>query len=65
MTSTSRRSQYHDRYTIARLLGAAPGLIGYDEGGMLLLASLYNIFNSVCLVRSTDGSCSTTPVWCE
>ena len=25
--------QYHDRYTIARLLGAAPGLIGYDEGG--------------------------------
>lgn len=27
-------SEYHDRYTVARLIGAAPGLIGYEEGGM-------------------------------
>jgi ATP-dependent Clp protease ATP-binding subunit ClpA len=26
-------SEYHDRYTVSRLIGAAPGLIGYDEGG--------------------------------
>jgi len=32
---TINMSEYHDRYTIARLLGAAPGLIGYDEGGQL------------------------------
>ncbi|KAG9024972.1 chaperone ATPase hsp78 [Tulasnella sp. JGI-2019a] len=28
-------SEYHDRYTIARLIGSAPGLVGYDEGGQL------------------------------
>ncbi len=28
-------SEYHDRYTVSRLIGAAPGLIGYEEGGQL------------------------------
>ncbi|KAG8830316.1 chaperone ATPase hsp78 [Serendipita sp. 399] len=28
-------SEYHDRYTVARLIGAAPGLVGYEEGGQL------------------------------
>ena len=31
-------SEYHDRYTVSRLIGAAPGLVGYDEGGMLFLS---------------------------
>jgi ATP-dependent Clp protease ATP-binding subunit ClpB len=28
-------SEYHERHTVARLLGAPPGYIGYDEGGQL------------------------------
>lgn len=28
--------QYHDRHTVSRLVGAAPGYIGYDEGGNLI-----------------------------
>jgi ATP-dependent Clp protease ATP-binding subunit ClpB len=30
---TINMSEYHDRYTVSRLIGAAPGLVGYDEGG--------------------------------
>jgi len=28
-------SEFHDRYTVSRLVGAPPGYVGYDEGGML------------------------------
>ncbi|MEP6598697.1 MAG: ATP-dependent Clp protease ATP-binding subunit, partial [Actinomycetota bacterium] len=28
-------SEYHDRYTVSRLVGAPPGYVGYDEGGQL------------------------------
>src|SRR6266540_132877 len=28
-------SEFHDRYTVSRLVGAPPGYIGYDEGGQL------------------------------
>lgn len=28
-------SEYHDKYTVSRLIGAPPGYIGYDEGGQL------------------------------
>lgn len=28
-------SEYHDRYTVSRLIGAAPGLVGFEEGGKL------------------------------
>ncbi|KAH0836910.1 P-loop containing nucleoside triphosphate hydrolase protein [Lanmaoa asiatica] len=27
--------QYHDRHTISRLIGAAPGYVGFEEGGQL------------------------------
>lgn len=32
---TINMNEYHDRYTIARLIGSAPGLVGYGEGGQL------------------------------
>ncbi|KIJ24438.1 hypothetical protein M422DRAFT_274786 [Sphaerobolus stellatus SS14] len=32
---TINMSDYHDRYTVSKLIGAAPGYIGYDEGGQL------------------------------
>jgi ATP-dependent Clp protease ATP-binding subunit ClpC len=28
-------SEYHERHTISRLIGAPPGYVGYDEGGQL------------------------------
>ncbi|PFH48642.1 hypothetical protein AMATHDRAFT_149448 [Amanita thiersii Skay4041] len=28
-------SEYHDRHTISRLIGAAPGYVGFEEGGQL------------------------------
>jgi len=28
-------SEYHDRHTMSRLIGAAPGYIGFEEGGQL------------------------------
>lgn len=28
-------SEYHDKHTVSRLIGAAPGYIGYEEGGQL------------------------------
>src|ERR1044071_1277718 len=28
-------SEFHDRYTVSRLVGAPPGYVGYEEGGQL------------------------------
>jgi ATP-dependent Clp protease ATP-binding subunit ClpB len=28
-------SEFHDRHTISRLIGAAPGYVGFEEGGQL------------------------------
>ena len=28
-------SEYHDRHTMSRLIGAAPGYVGFEEGGQL------------------------------
>ncbi|KAI3607949.1 heat shock protein mitochondrial precursor [Moniliophthora roreri] len=33
-------SEYHDRHTISRLIGAAPGYVGFEEGGQLTEAPL-------------------------
>ncbi|TFK37477.1 P-loop containing nucleoside triphosphate hydrolase protein [Crucibulum laeve] len=32
---TINMSEYHDRHTISRLIGAAPGYVGFEEGGQL------------------------------
>jgi ATP-dependent Clp protease ATP-binding subunit ClpB len=28
-------SEFHDRHTISRLIGSAPGYVGFEEGGQL------------------------------
>ncbi|KAJ7227717.1 P-loop containing nucleoside triphosphate hydrolase protein [Mycena haematopus] len=33
-------SEFHDRHTISRLIGAAPGYVGFEEGGQSLLCQL-------------------------
>ncbi|MEQ1706473.1 MAG: AAA family ATPase, partial [Rickettsiales bacterium] len=42
-------SEYKDRSSIARLLGAAPGLVGYEEGGILTNAIQRNPYSIVCM----------------
>lgn len=32
---TINMSEFHDRHTISRLIGAAPGYVGFEEGGQL------------------------------
>ncbi|KAG8975817.1 chaperone ATPase hsp78 [Tulasnella sp. 425] len=32
---TINMSEYHDRHTLSRLIGAAPGYVGFEEGGQL------------------------------
>lgn len=56
-------SEYHDRHTISRLIGAAPGYVGFEEGGQLTEAvrrrpyGMYFVF--VCeeshLIRLSSG----------
>lgn len=35
-------SEYMERHTVSRLIGAPPGYVGYDEGGLLTDAALKN-----------------------
>lgn len=30
-------SEYHDRHTMSRLIGAAPGYVGFEEGGECIM----------------------------
>ena len=40
-------SEYMERYSVSRLIGAAPGYIGYDEGGQLTEAVRRNPYSIV------------------
>jgi ATP-dependent Clp protease ATP-binding subunit ClpB len=42
-------SEYQERHTVARLLGAPPGYIGYDEGGQLTEAVRRRPYSGVLL----------------
>ena len=33
-------SEYMERHTVSRLIGAPPGYVGYDQGGLLTEAML-------------------------
>jgi ATP-dependent Clp protease ATP-binding subunit ClpB len=48
-------SEYQEKHTVARLLGAPPGYVGYDEGGQLTEA-VFNVFLQILDDgRLTDG----------
>lgn len=36
-------SEYHDRHTLSRLIGAAPGYVGFEEGGQLTEGTSTNL----------------------
>jgi ATP-dependent Clp protease ATP-binding subunit ClpA len=45
-------SEFMERHSVARLIGAPPGYVGYDEGGYLTEAR--GIF--VCLFRKVEDA---------
>ena len=49
-------SEYMEKHTVARLIGAPPGYVGYDEGGQLSEAVRRNLIPSCSLTRSRRSS---------
>jgi ATP-dependent Clp protease ATP-binding subunit ClpC len=45
-------SEYGERHTVSRLVGAPPGYVGYDEGGQLTEAVRRRPYRSSCSTRS-------------
>ncbi|KAI0765609.1 P-loop containing nucleoside triphosphate hydrolase protein [Trametes elegans] len=43
-------SEYHDRHTISRLIGAAPGYVGFEEGAVILLDELEKAHKDVAMI---------------
>ena len=45
-------SEYMEKYSVSRLIGAPPGYVGYEEGGQLTEAVRRNPYSaSSCLMR--------------
>ncbi len=42
-------SEYMERHTVSRLIGAPPGYVGYDQGGLLTDAVIKNPHSVVLL----------------
>ena len=45
-------SEYMEKHSVARLVGAPPGYIGYEEGGQLTAAVRRHPFSVCCSTRS-------------
>lgn len=45
-------SEYMEKYSVSRLIGAPPGYVGYDEGGQLTEAVRRKPYSVVLLMRS-------------
>ena len=44
-------SEYMEKYSVSRLIGAPPGYVGYDEGGQLTEQSEEDLIRLYCLMR--------------
>ncbi|MEL0244063.1 MAG: AAA family ATPase, partial [Gammaproteobacteria bacterium] len=42
-------SEYMERHTVSRLIGAPPGYVGYDQGGLLTEAAVKNPHSVILL----------------
>jgi ATP-dependent Clp protease ATP-binding subunit ClpC len=49
--------EFHDRYTAARLFGAPPGYVGYEEGGQLTEKLRRKPFSVVPRPRRRASAC--------
>jgi len=45
-------SEYQERHTVSRLVGAPPGYVGYEESGQLTEAVRENLTLLFCLMKS-------------
>ena len=45
-------SEYMEKYSVSRLIGAAPGYVGYEEGGQLTEAVRRNPYSVIYLTKS-------------
>ena len=49
-------SEYQERHTVSRLVGAPPGYVGYEEGGQLTEAVRRRPYSVVLLGRDREGA---------
>ena len=49
-------SEYMEKHTVSRLIGAPPGYVGYDEGGQLTEAVRRRPYSVVLLRRDREGA---------
>ena len=49
-------SEYQERHTVSRLVGAPPGYVGYEEGGQLTEAVRRKPYSVVLLRRDREGA---------
>ncbi len=45
--------KFHDRHTISRLIGAAPGYVGFEEGGQLTEAVRRKPYGGSCFAHKS------------
>ena len=60
-------SEYQERHSVSRLVGAPPGYVGYDEGGQLTELCGASLIRSCCSMRSRRRipTCSTSCCRCS
>jgi ATP-dependent Clp protease ATP-binding subunit ClpB len=49
-------SEYMEKHTVSRLIGAPPGYVGYEEGGQLTEAVRRRPYTSCALRRDREGA---------
>lgn len=57
-------SEYMEKHTVSRLIGAPPGYVGYEEGGQLTEAVRRHPYSVILLMKSkklmpTSSTCSS------
>ena len=60
-------SEYQERHTVSRLVGAPPGYVGYEEGGQLTEAVRRKPYSVVLLdeIEKRNRTCSTRCCRCS
>ena len=60
-------SEFMEKHSVARLIGAPPGYVGYEEGGVLTEAVRRRPYRSSCSTRSRrrTRTCSTCCCRCS
>ena len=57
-------SEYQEKHTVSRLVGAPPGYVGYDEGGQLTEAVRRRPYSRGAARRNREGASATCSTCC-